>query len=245
MKVLSTGRMFAREMIGKSKWFSAWSSADIDDFFAKSELRSYKKQDLLYRDYQANELIFLVEGSAWACLQSDQGIVRFGLVRSSIVIGLSQLLGQTFSDEPCYEFYLAEDALALAIPTAALTERLMARPVLWQSVAQAAVLYQRHCIKLALLLYAGPTKERLVSALFQFGASTAIRANWLSTRGVDISQEDLAILVQASRQHVNRALKELEADGVIALSYKRIEIVNPAELERLALARLVVKPLHG
>ncbi|MDD0809281.1 Crp/Fnr family transcriptional regulator [Curvibacter sp. RS43] len=237
--------MFARDLIGKSKWFSAWSSADIDDFFAKSELRSYKKHDLLYRDYQATELIFLVEGSAWACLQSDQGIVRFGLVRPSIVVGLSQLLGETFSDEPCYEFYLAEDSLALAIPTSALKERLLARPVLWQSVAKAAILYQRHCIKLALLLYAGPTKERLVSALFQFGASVAMRSNSLSTRGVDISQEDLAILIQASRQHVNRALKELEAEGVIALGYKRIEIVNSTELERLALARLMFKPLQG
>jgi len=239
MKVLSTGRMYARDLIGKSKWFSRWSSVDIDDFFIKSELRSYSKFDLLYQDYRAEELIFLVTGSAWACLRNEQGLVRFGLVQSSILIGLSQLLGKTFSDEPCYEFYVAEDALALAIPTAVLKQRLAARPVLWQTVAEAAILYQRHCIKLALLLYAGPTKERLISALFQFGVSASIRSSDLNEGGVHISQEDLAVLIQASRQHVNRALKELEAEGVIALGYKRIDILNPTELERRALARLL------
>ncbi len=45
-------------------------------------------------------------------------------------------------------------------------------------------------------------------------------------------------MTQSSRQHVNRALRELEQEGILTLGYKKIEIKDPSELERLALARM-------
>jgi CRP/FNR family cyclic AMP-dependent transcriptional regulator len=51
---------------------------------------------------------------------------------------------------------------------------------------------------------------------------------------VPITQEDLASMSGATRPTVNRALHELAAGGVVALSRCRIQIVDPARLAKLA-----------
>ena len=56
------------------------------------------------------------------------------------------------------------------------------------------------------------------------------------TTEVAVSQESLASMIGLTRQRTNFLLRELEKDGVIALRYNRIEIVNPHRLQDLAAA---------
>jgi CRP/FNR family cyclic AMP-dependent transcriptional regulator len=53
-------------------------------------------------------------------------------------------------------------------------------------------------------------------------------------RSVELSQEQLATMINVSRQTVNQLLKELEALGMVKLAYGEIEIVDVAALQRLA-----------
>ncbi len=48
-----------------------------------------------------------------------------------------------------------------------------------------------------------------------------------------LSQAELAMMVGASRQHVNKALKAIEADGLIAIEYGNILVRDVAGIERL------------
>lgn len=52
-----------------------------------------------------------------------------------------------------------------------------------------------------------------------------------------LSQESLAEMVGVSRQTLNRLLKGLEADGVVALGYRALTVRNPEALEALARSR--------
>jgi CRP/FNR family cyclic AMP-dependent transcriptional regulator len=50
---------------------------------------------------------------------------------------------------------------------------------------------------------------------------------------VRISQSELASMVGASRQHVNRALRRLQSLAMISIGYNQIEIVDPAAMTAL------------
>lgn len=51
---------------------------------------------------------------------------------------------------------------------------------------------------------------------------------------VEISQARLAAVIGASRQSVNACLARWEAEGVIARAYRRILLLDPAALDRIA-----------
>lgn len=231
--------MLARPKMADSIWFRDWPSADVDQLLVACSFRQHPKSEMIYRDGEADELVFVLAGSVWTCMKSDRRSVRFGMVHASTLIGLSRLLTRHHVDDPCYEFFAAEDTTVMVIPARTLVGYLDSRPLLWRAMTEAAVLYQRHCIKLALVFYAGPVKERLISALYQFGLSGSLHAGRLPQQELAIPQEELASLIQSSRQHVNRALRELESEGIVKLGYKRIEIVDAPALERLAVARLI------
>jgi CRP-like cAMP-binding protein len=55
-----------------------------------------------------------------------------------------------------------------------------------------------------------------------------------SSRVIDTNQEQLAQMLSTSRQTVNQLLKALEGDGLVRLSYGRVEIIDLESLRRAA-----------
>ena len=53
-------------------------------------------------------------------------------------------------------------------------------------------------------------------------------------RVLQLAQEQLALMLSLSRQTTNQILKELQAQGVVQLTYGEIEILDFAHLRRLA-----------
>jgi len=51
-----------------------------------------------------------------------------------------------------------------------------------------------------------------------------------TSKVLELSQEEIGLLTGLSRQRVNRALRALEAQGLLGLSYNRIEILDLARL---------------
>ena len=51
--------------------------------------------------------------------------------------------------------------------------------------------------------------------------------------GIALRQEDIAAMIGVSRQTLNKALKAMEREGVIALEYARIRVVDAEGLRRL------------
>lgn len=228
---------FVRKMIANSVWFRGWTTFEVDSLLRQCSLRRYEKSDLIYRDGLTDDLVLVLSGSVWLCLRNDAKVTRFGIAYPSTLIGLSRLLSYAFHDEPRYEFFAYEETEVLTIPASAMLQELERRPNLWRSAAQAAILYQRHCVKLALVMYAGSIKDRLVSAIYQFASAAAMHASRLPQHELTIPQDELAELIQSSRQHVNRALRALEEEGLVKTGYRRIIIVNSHEIERRAMAR--------
>ena len=105
-------------------------------------------------------------------------------------------------------------------------DRLLAvRPVIAQrllySLASRLDRMQRRLLQLA----GGDLRRQVASLLVEESAGEGI---------IKLPQVTLARLLGASRPAVNRTLKRLEAEGLVRLRYRQIEILDSADLERVA-----------
>lgn len=126
-------------------------------------------------------------------------------------------------------FRAMEETEVVLVPLAAL------RPLLASDVAFAgmiAMLTREACqssIEVACELLIRDAPRRVAATLLRI---TAVREGVKSAfaQGFRISQADLAEMACLSRNHVNRILNDLQASGLISLSYNHIEIKRPDDL---------------
>lgn len=125
------------------------------------------------------------------------------------------------------------EAAVLVVPRAALHAWLAEHPAHWQYLARLA------CAKLRLLF--GVLEDIQLLSLEQRLAKRL----WLTAHGYDaegtplrrtirVPQEQLALMLGVTRQSVNKALRKLEAQGLLALRYGAIELLDATALQRLA-----------
>jgi len=119
------------------------------------------------------------------------------------------------------------------VPAARLLPALEAQPALWREVAQLA------CAKLRLMFEALediallPLAARLAKRLLLQAQAYGSREPQPRLR---LAQEHLALMLGVSRQSINKALGELEAQGLLRRHYGEIELLDVAALKQLAQA---------
>jgi CRP-like cAMP-binding protein len=241
MKIVKSALPLIKGKLFKSIWFSNWSDLQIEKLLAGSEVHHFSKSDLIYSDGESEGLFFILSGSIWTCLRSSVEAIKFGIAYPSTMVGLSQISTKFFHDEPKYEFYAMDEVEALSISANSFLNQLNECPTLWRSTAEAAIVYQRNCIKLALVFYSGDIRDRLISVIYQFGLAAAKHDSRVPELELVIPQEELALIIRSSRQNVNKALRDLESDGLILIGYRKITIADPVRIELKALARFTNK----
>ena len=107
-------------------------------------------------------------------------------------------------------------------------------PTLLRDLARLAGTHQRYAIRYAEQMAFQKVDVRLARQLL--GALQAPTRASRRTHGeaLSITQDALATMVGASRQTVNRRLKEFEALGLVKIQYGRCFILNRAALEKKA-----------
>ncbi|WP_282362573.1 Crp/Fnr family transcriptional regulator [Pseudomonas sp. PS01300] len=138
-----------------------------------------------------------------------------------------------FDDQPrTHDAYAEGVTHLLRVPQGALVKLLDAQPHYWREFA----LLMSHKLRLAFvaleqqsLMSAAPrVAYRLLQIAAGYGEVEGAR------RVLQLSQEQLALMLALSRQTTNQILKALEQDGVLRLSYGEIEILDPARLALMA-----------
>lgn len=127
-----------------------------------------------------------------------------------------------FAESPC---------MLLHVPQARLLALLEQQPRYWRDFA----LLMSHKLRLAFialeemsLLPAAPRlARRLLLMVDNYGESEPRRV-------IHLAQEQLALMLAISRQTTNQILKELQAQGILRLTYGEIEILDLARLRRAA-----------
>ncbi|PVX78959.1 Crp/Fnr family transcriptional regulator [Paraburkholderia unamae] len=137
-----------------------------------------------------------------------------------------------------HDAYAERDSTLFHVPRAALVALLDATPAYWRVfgllLAQKLRLAFDAIEETALLPAPARVARRLLLLAHDYGeaavtptpAPAALRARCV----IPVPQEDLALMLALSRQTVNQILRQLERDGVLALRYGEIEIVDAARL---------------
>ncbi len=165
-------------------------------------------------------------------LMSDGSAPAIGLVGPGTIVGLSYAMQQ--SNRAGFRYRAHTDAVVVHTPSAVLLDLLDAEPLLWKDMAGMLLRQKREMHSTVLTQSIGSLNKRVaatVERLAQLYGTT--EGNAVRLR-LQITQEDMAALLQVSRPTINKALRALESDGVLALEYKTITILDRKRLIEIA-----------
>ncbi|MBC3449734.1 Crp/Fnr family transcriptional regulator [Pseudomonas mosselii] len=137
-----------------------------------------------------------------------------------------------FDGQPrTHDAYAEGPTRLLWIPQAPLLEWLAREPVLWRELAL-LMSHKLRWVFVALeqqsLLSAAPrVAQRLLQMAEGYGERDV--AQWR----LQVSQEQLALMLSLSRQTINQILKSFEQSGVVRLGYGEVEIVDARRLRAM------------
>lgn len=99
-------------------------------------------------------------------------------------------------------------------------------PMLYRDMALLIAGFQRASLSMLSQTLAQPITVRLARLL-----AGAVRSSGSQT--LRVRQEDLAAMIGVTRQTINKTLKALERQGMIAVSYRHLVVLNPERLRAL------------
>lgn len=137
-----------------------------------------------------------------------------------------------FDDRPShYDFYSSANCTAIAIPCPQVRQIADQFPLLYRLVIGAIGdrfrLLMEWTTSSALL----EQERRIAKLLYMI---SRLNTDLAPSPTIHYTQDKLAVLARCTRQTMSLALKKLEQLGLIALKYKRIEIVEPERLKAFA-----------
>jgi CRP/FNR family transcriptional regulator, cyclic AMP receptor protein len=119
------------------------------------------------------------------------------------------------------------------VPEPPLRAWLAAQPQHWQDVARLACAKLRLAFTLLEDIAHLPLEQRLAKRLWWVAIGHGARPD-APRRHLRLAQDQLALMLGVSRQTANKALRGLADKGVLKLRYGEVEVLDPAQLARMA-----------
>jgi CRP/FNR family cyclic AMP-dependent transcriptional regulator len=139
------------------------------------------------------------------------------------------------SQHHLHDMYEALDELVVVhLGGRAIVERLDAQPALWRAMAPPLLLGARAVGRTLMDYQTGSTRQRLAATIARlaqlYGAGDGSPGLRLA-----LSQDDLATMLQVSRQSINREMRVLEAQGLVGSEYGAVSVHQLAALRQLGM----------
>ncbi|WP_084687982.1 Crp/Fnr family transcriptional regulator [Paraburkholderia oxyphila] len=229
-------------LLERSAWFVGAPEALRAGLRAAGRVRTLRAGERLFlRGDPADGIYCVLEGAMRVGAASAAG--REALLA---VVGPAQWFGEIALFDAgvrTHDAYAERDATLFHVPRAALAALLDATPAWWHAfgllLAQKLRLAFDAIEESALLPAAPRVARRLLLLATGYGEAGRESGHDVAQKMggagvVRVPQEDLALMLALSRQTVNQILRQFERDGLVALRYGEIEIVDAARLEQQA-----------
>ncbi len=221
-----------RLLLKQGKWFSALPDSFADALIAPASLRDLSDGERLFsRGDTPCGLYAVLDGAVRV-----SGVSEAGKEALLILLEPPQWFGEisVFDGQPRTHDAIAEGATrVLQVPQPALDAMLAAEPRWWRDLG----LLVANKLRLAFVTLEDvallPIPVRLARRLALMAEGYGERRGMVR-RTVDLSQDQLALMLSVSRQTVNHLLKDLESRALIRISYASIEILDLEALRREA-----------
>ncbi len=212
-------------LLDADPWFGAVPAARRTLLLAQASVRTVAAGTRLYGVGDPPD-------GLWAVLDGQVRLIGYPAVGAELVVlmmGPGTWFGElsTLDAGPRPHDAIAfGGARVLHIGIEAFRRLAAATPELWWDIALLACAHQRASLAFMMNTLAQPIPVRLARTL-----GGMVRA--AGGDSVALRQEDIAAMIGVSRQTLNKALKAMEREGVIALEYARIRVVDAEGLRRL------------
>ncbi|MEX3840589.1 Crp/Fnr family transcriptional regulator [Paraburkholderia sp. BR10882] len=195
------------------------------------------------RTLQAGERLFMRGDADDGLYCVLEGVVRVGAASVAgrevllAVVGPAHWFGEIAlfdGGARTHDAYAERDSTLFHVPRAALVALLDATPAYWHAfgllLAQKLRLAFDAIEETALLGASARVARRLLLLSNEYGEAAGTQGGQRARRVINVPQEDLALMLALSRQTVNQILRQFEREGLLALRYGEIEIVDAAGL---------------
>lgn len=206
-----------------SAWFREFPVTAIEALSTAGHIRLLRDRECLLRqgDTSASIGLILRGGIRSGSLSADGHEFAFSLLKPGAIVGLVSALDGMGAVNNATAHGETE---ALVIPRDAFLDVLEKEPILYRRIVQMLCYRMRkaYCIidELALV----PLRQRLARQICTLVLAEHRGDSPTSEVVLDLTQNDLAVLLGATRPIVNRALKELEEEGLIAAGYRKLVV---------------------
>lgn len=211
--------------------FAAWPPSAIGRLLLSSHVGRHKRGELVASEGDADETFAVVSGHA-AAGRMPRGGARFQefILGPGFVVGLARVFDA--ADLVPWYYYAHDDVVAIHMPTLLILEILDGDPPLWKDVAH-MILKQHIQMRDSLLVHAiGAFQKRLAATLDRLASVYGTDVE--GTLRVRVRQEDLAAILQVTRQSVNKEIGAMAKAGVLRTEYNAITILDSDALRELA-----------
>ncbi len=213
-------------------WFAACDPALQQALLAHAEHCMLADGEALFaRGAAADGLCCVTAGALRiGSLQADGGEVLLAYLEPYQWFGEISML----DDQPRTHDAVADGPTELLlVPRAPLHDWLAAHPAHWRDLARLACAKLRTVFTVLEDIALLPLEQRLAKRLWLVAHGNGSRPGQ-PRRQIRLPQEQLALMMGVSRQSVNRALRAMEAQGLLALRYGGIELLDMARLATAA-----------
>ena len=221
----------SRLAITQSPLFNDWPDEAIARLLANSDVLIVEARTLVHRaGDDAEHLLIVVSGSMSLSKDMPSGRSFSAAVQ---LPGDFHGLAPVISKEPYIHTVMCKEKTVLVrIAGEVLREIIAANGRLSFSLFSA--LEKRYLQALNLHASAAVNSiQTRIAALLKSIAERSVKGR--ASTDINLSQDEISTMLGTRRQVVNRALREMMAEGVIQVQYGRIAIVDSAKLDSMAL----------
>jgi CRP-like cAMP-binding protein len=218
-----------KELLRSGRWFAGLPEPLQDGLVDAGRLRTLQADERLFsRGEPPTGLFALLDGAIRISGTSESGReALLALLEPPAWFGEISV----FDGQPRTHDAISDgESLVIQVPQAPLLQILDDNPRWWRDLG----LLASGKLRLAFIAMEDmvllPIAQRLARRLSLMAEGYGERSG---RRSVEVSQDQLAMMVSTSRQTANQVLKELEQKGLIRVSYGSIEILDLDGLRRL------------
>jgi CRP/FNR family cyclic AMP-dependent transcriptional regulator len=218
--------------LGTVQAFAPWSAAALRELLQSARLGRYDRGASVHREGRGGpEALVVLSGYLMMGWSGPAGEpLSLTLVGPGTLAGIGE---PELHDETRYAYRAHDDGTLVAhLPAPLLLGILDAEPSLWKGMAPFLLRQQRAVLTTLLHQLSGPVRQRLAATLTRFsqilGGSDTTRMLRLR-----LSQEDLAAMLQVTRQSINREMRAFEQRELLSAEYGSVIVRNLAALRAL------------
>lgn len=221
-----------RQGLAITESFEGWPAAAIDSLMPAARIGRYKRGDVVVDERVGEpQLVVLLAGHFLGIrVYPDGARVPIFIFNPGYVAGTQPPLET--EKHVLYAYEARDDVVAIHLPFSTVIAVLDAHPLLWKSMARGAIKHHRAISTTLLDQQTGSTRQRLAATLGRLARTYGVDNETGSLR-LRISQDDLAALLQVSRQSINREMRALEDLGLIGAEYGSVVIRQMLALRQM------------